>query len=255
MRDEAGGPGVWPRVTAIPNREAPAVRNVRRVTCGQNHRAIIRARDRVVFGSELRDENYRGGAFAGPRSGRRGSGALLPCGPGPNRLFAGFHRCDCAARARHRRSRAVPMQPTRDRGCASRSSLHGRQQTCASFVPEADCRAALYRCSIVDQCRSAGRIRIRRATPSASSSPTVSNQGVTPFDRPRESFVRRHFRRPDRCPVTPPGSLADVVVGKATGDSTYRRSRYRTTAKGAPTNGFLSPIPASSKHQLDMPRS
>ena len=39
------------------------------------------------------------------------------------------------------------------------------------------------------------RSRIRRATPGASRSPTVSNQGVTPFDRPRESFVRRHFRR------------------------------------------------------------
>ena len=35
--------------------------------------------------------------------------------------------------------------------------------------------------------------RIRRATPSSSSCPTVSNHGVTPFDRPRESFVGRHL--------------------------------------------------------------
>jgi len=32
VRDE-GGPGVWPRVTAAPSREAPVVSNVRRVTC------------------------------------------------------------------------------------------------------------------------------------------------------------------------------------------------------------------------------
>ena len=36
--------------------------------------------------------------------------------------------------------------------------------------------------------------RIRRATPGASSCPTVSNHSVTPFDRPRESFVGRHLR-------------------------------------------------------------
>jgi len=54
VRDEAGGPGVWPRVTAIPNREAPAVRNVRRVTCGDKIIArLYEPATVLLFGSEL----------------------------------------------------------------------------------------------------------------------------------------------------------------------------------------------------------
>ena len=54
MRDEAGGPGVWPRVTAVPNREAPAVSNVRRVTCVGKTIARLYEPATVLFGSELR---------------------------------------------------------------------------------------------------------------------------------------------------------------------------------------------------------
>ena len=98
------------------------------------------------------------------------------------------------------------------------------------------------------------RIRIRRATPSASNSPTVSNQGVTPFDCPREPFVGRHsplrivfrgWRRWARCQMS---------RTQRRGDRNQRLAVhvYRTTAKAAPTNGVTHNV-ACSKHQIACP--
>jgi hypothetical protein len=56
VRDEAGGPGLWPRVTATPSREAPAVRNVRRVTCVDKTIArLYESATVLLFGSGRQD--------------------------------------------------------------------------------------------------------------------------------------------------------------------------------------------------------
>ena len=77
---------------------------------------------------------------------------------------------------------------------------------------------------------------IRRATPGALSNPTVSNQGVTPFDRSRESFVGRQFRlrivlrwrRRAHWQVSRRHRRGDPYQRLAVGV-------HRTTAEGAPT--------------------
>lgn len=116
-----------------------------------------------------------------------------------------------APRATHARSRAVVMRP----------ALIGVLLADPALIAETD----------LCQFRP-----IRRATPGASSNPAVSNQGVTPFDRSRESFVGRHcrLRIVFRCRRWAHWEMSR----RHRRADPYQRLAvdvHRTTAKGAPT--------------------
>jgi len=62
------------------------------------------------------------------------------------------------------------------------------------------------------------------------------------------------FPRPDRCPVTPPGSMADVSSAAAGGPvSTYRRLRLPDHRKRGTDKCFYHPSLAFSEHQIACP--
>jgi len=185
----------------------------------------------------------------GPCSGRRASGSASSRGPGPNRLFAGFDRCDGAARARHRRSRAVLMQPTRNRGALHRSSLLGRHRP----APVSSLRLIV-----------GPRLSMRCQGWSAGGSGSVERRPAPPVVRRSRTMVsRRSIARANRSLGVIPlsGSLSAggaglagrCLVRKATGTNDWPFTFTGPPQRRQRRMASLSPIPASSKDQLACP--